>query len=59
MDYLHWRTLSNGRLRNNNVYRVELPREGVSNGEKKGEVRLQDRLQALRSVSNGGQLHQQ
>ena len=30
------------------INRVELPREGGSNGEKKGEVRLQDRLQALR-----------
>ena len=29
-------------------YRVELPREGGSSGEKKGDVKLQDRLQALR-----------
>jgi len=35
---------------------IELPREGGSNSEKKGEVRLQDRLQALRSRGDQGVL---
>ena len=50
--------LANRRPTRKNLNRVELPREGGSNGEKKGEVRLQDRLQALRwSTLTDGQLH--
>jgi len=37
-------------------FRVELPRESSSNNDKKGDVRLQDRLQALRGWGDQGVL---
>ena len=44
------RLISNlqGKVGKYQIPRVELPRESSSNNDKKGDVRLQDRLQALR-----------